>query len=370
MSARILLHLAPFSVVWLVCAPLGCTSRGTEPVFSGSAEQTVLPPELEHAWYLKTIPAPGSRAVSVAPRFPLRNGAAVSKKRWIEVPAGQSIRLESGTGVVVPKGTRLWKDFYFKVGGKNELIERRLITKTGNGNGFESWTFQTARRRIKGEDAVAGRVVTDAKSMSLFALDPASKSPLNEFPHEAAVRVEGEVVYVYPGTKNCVFCHSGVRRIYPGEPENQPPVFSLQPGLLDDASVARLKAAGFFAPQALEGLMAASPKQVPPTSTRNLLGEFRTNCMTCHSPSSVAFSSLTQFLLDPSRDYSPAELKAALSVPSLNLAPVMERLPGHLRGTLSPMPPESGGIPVHSKEVDAERQALLEVFFKWRKDVP
>ncbi|MET0541438.1 MAG: hypothetical protein ABWZ88_06750, partial [Variovorax sp.] len=92
---------------------------------------------------------PGSTDVSpgivaFSPQYPLWSDGT-RKRRWIQLPAGNTIDATRVDAWEFPVGTKLWKEF-----GYSRRIETRTIERMADG----SWRYATYVWRADGSDAV------------------------------------------------------------------------------------------------------------------------------------------------------------------------------------------------------------------------
>lgn len=373
-----LLHLPHFWQITGIASCLiftsGCQSRffnsdNGESNDGADVSTVVQNPETSATATEGVVPPPPSDAVLIEPHTPLRSGTGVTKKRWLMLPKDTSIKVDADNFMSVPVGTALWKEFYYTINGKDVLIERRLITKVKDSNERSDWKFQTARVAVRGEKDIIGNITIDIDSLSKLALNPQAPAPLNSQPSELIVRNSGEVKYVFPGQRMCTVCHSGAVGTYPN-PKNDLMAFSLHPANLKPDSLERLTKAGYYTQESIAKLKTTAPDFTKTDPTTRLLAEFRTNCLTCHSPTRLALGSQTAFKMDPKKAFTGAQLVDFFKATSTTKEPLFNEIEKHLVGKeRSPMPPQTGGVPVLKVGIDADRKALLEIYRAWRTSV-
>lgn len=366
MIARRLRLISSLALALVGAAACAATpdSGGSDDGETSESAVVIQNPQLTNDAAAGTIEPPKADAVLVTPHTPLRSGEGILKKRWVWLPPGTRITMNASGGVDVPVGTTLWKEFSTRIGGRDVLLERREVKKTQDTGSLADWQYRTAHKGIAGEEAAVGGVVTDVRDLGGFALDPARPAPVNTYKWTTTIRVGGEAAFIFPGQRQCVSCHSGMTNMYPGD--KAVAAFTLHPASLTKETRAALVAKGYLDEATVTALSASAPKFDTPTPVRALLGELRSNCMTCHSASTDALANLTGFQLDPKRDYTNADLVAALGRPSYEGMPLIENIPLHLEGKRSFMPPPGGGVPTLNGRVDIERKAVLDVFNTWK----
>ncbi|MBX3607549.1 MAG: hypothetical protein KF788_19875 [Piscinibacter sp.] len=139
----------------------------------GLAAEPPLPERLSETGLgeLETMP--------VTPRYPLWSDGA-GKRRWLHVPAGQSIDASQPDAWQFPPGTRLWKEF--AVAGRP--VETRYIERLADGR----WRFASYVWDAEGREA---RLAPERGLPSL----PVAAAP------------EGR--YEVPSRADCTACHEG-----------------------------------------------------------------------------------------------------------------------------------------------------------------
>lgn len=376
--------------------------RGARPADGRPVSGAAIAPDMLAAW----LPPAPADALAYAIDEPLFNGSAVTlKRRWLWVPAGQAIVVDSRTGAVhVPIGTRFWKEFYLHLdtpldeqsagerrpgeqrsgdrrsgdshaGGEEQLIERRILERVADDDGFLGWKFykahhlpQVPAHRLHLE--AAGRDA--ARSIVPWFFRSDDWMPTQRVPQAVAIEIGGASAasaragYVFPGTAQCVTCHAGATGWYARGSDSL--AFGLTDLLADPERRARLKQRGWLEDDT--DIVAAAPAGAMPDETRQLVKMLRHNCMTCHNAGPNALGRRTGFVLDPRIDYSAADLLALWSRPGLMMGTATRPIvtPGRpdeselmlrLRGEQGRrrMPPEEGGVHgLHARLIEqAER---------------
>lgn len=370
-------------------------ARGVRPADGHPPSGAALTPEMFAAW----LPPAPADALAYAIDEPLFNGAAVTlKRRWLWVPSGQAIIVDSPTASVhVPVGAKFWKEFYLRVdepsdderniggrpaevsrsGGRERLIERRIIERVSGDDGFHGWKFYKAHY-LPAVPAQRLRVPAggeSARSIASWFFRPDEWMPTQRVPQAVVVQVDdarGQATgtgYVFPGTAQCVTCHAGATGWYARDSDSL--AFGLTDLLADPESRARLRQRGWLK----DGGALVAPPQTDRAAdeTRQLVRMLRHNCMTCHNDSPNALGRRTGFVLDPRIDYDRTRLLAVLSRPGVMMGPATRSIvvPGHpdeselilrLKGELGRrrMPPEEGGVPgLHARLIERAERWIL-----------
>lgn len=369
--------------------------RDARPADGRPASGAAIAPEVLAAW----LPPAPADALAYAIDEPLFNGSAVTlKRRWLWVPAGQAIVVDSRTGAVhVPIGTRFWKEFHLRLetpldeqsagerrpgeqrsgdqrsadwraGREAQLIERRILERVADDDGFLGWKFHKAHHlpqvpahRLRLE--AAGRDA--ARSIVPWFFRSDEWMPAQRVPQAIAIEVGGAPAaspragYVFPGTAQCVTCHAGATGWYARGSDSL--AFGLTDLLADPQMRARLTQHGWLVDSTGtdtdRNIVAAARVEAMPDETRQLVKMLRHNCMTCHNAGPNALGRRTGFVLDPGIDYSTADLLALWSRPGLMMGTATRPIvtPGRpdeselmlrLRGEQGRrrMPPEEGGV--------------------------
>jgi hypothetical protein len=181
--------------------------------------------------------------VEFEPRFFLWSDGAL-KRRWIELPAGQTIDTSDMDRWKFPAGTRLWKEFRTPEGA---LLETRLIEKLGAGDDAY-------------EDYFMGAFVWQEDESEAF-FEPAGMRNINGTNHDV------------PTETRCRTCHQGEAGFVLGFSAIQ---LSKATG---DPTLATLEA---------DGLLSNPPGRLfePPgdATDQAALGTLHANCGHCHNP--------------------------------------------------------------------------------------
>lgn len=330
------------------------------------------------------LPPPPLDAQPFEIRFPLRNGKNVPvKKRWVWVPPGQSISFKldsSGTYQAhFPVGTKLWKDFYLESSAGVFLVERRMTVKVDeqeSSNG--GWVFLTSHTMPETSWTYNDlfpwnlKVVTleNENSKQMF-FKPDDWLPVQDRFASTHLELKGKSApqsnYVFPGMKNCSYCHNGAAAAF-SQNESSPKVlaFGIHPDNLTESSWQQLLKSNTVTFDTLSSNLNEQDEL-----TREFLGVMRNNCLTCHNSVKSAAASHTSFRLDPNKNYTKEELLKEFSQMSGRFGSLghtlvtpgdperseiilrMKGVAGRLR-----MPPPDGGVP----DEDTEFIALVE---KW-----
>jgi hypothetical protein len=335
----------------------------------------------------KQIPPPPDDAILLTPNFPLRNGPwVVRKERYAWLPPGTRLTLKGNTWVV-PEGTRLWKDFYYREQGMSSavLIERRLLVKVPIAAAPDGWMFLTSWRSGGVDlDSRLGTVVLESPRIGAFALDPSQPLPVNDYPSEARISIAGRARYVFPGKRNCTVCHGGAAAFYPQargslssstssaagatSDQGRDPVlaFSLHPAGMNARTREALQQRGWLDVSDAQALTKETTFGPEEPLQHKFVGSLRNNCLSCHNDGPRAPGRLGAFRLDPNKAYGRAELLKLLGVPGAAgarlvdvSAPTASEFLRRLHGDgRAQMPPQEGGVP----GVDEE---LADLFSSW-----
>ena len=334
--------------------------------------------------------SPASTALPYDVREPLRNGKNVPvKKRWIEVPPGQSIDLlKTADGKWVPRipdGSKLWKEFYLETDLGVELIERRLTLKVSEVLAQKAhldpggWFFVTAYTPPTGS-AQFGRNPWDKVAVPMLQgsalksrVGPGASLPIQRRPGPLSVAFDGHTQsdYMFPGSTACYQCHGGASSGFRSEEDLPTLAFGIHPDNLTPESLKRLVSRGVVK---LQGLPADSQEanQTPEEQRhQKFWGLLRNNCLSCHNPDPLAAAKTTGFVLDPNVHLDRRALAILLSksISRRNAEKLPIVTPGkpseselilRLKGESHRrrMPPVEGGVP----NLDTE---FLETAIQW-----
>jgi hypothetical protein len=356
-----------FSLLIAIGVSISCTKKKKP---DETSEITAITPQ-EISELERNIPPPRSDAIGLDIKYPLRNGADVTiKKRWIWVPPGEKIHLNGMFGrgdLHVPSGTRIWKEFYARSQDKDVLIERRLLLKVDPGQGNDGWRFFTAYRFPGSQSASAGTIYRKSTDLSGFALNPADPAPTIPYTGDLHLTWEGgKRKYIFPGTRNCLFCHGGAAAAYPGTITKPVYAFGLHPSAMTEDSLNKILAKGWMDKGTTDALKGGRKENPQTPLTNKVLGHFQNNCISCHSTAPQAAARHTAFRLEPHKTYSVDELLKAVSLPARSGLKVIVpgkpenselilRVKGQAR---APMPPHEGGTPAIDNE-------LVTLFSEW-----
>jgi hypothetical protein len=281
-------------------------SRGPRPADGRPATAAAVTSDQLEEW----LPPAPMDALAYDIRTPLFNGADVQlKQRWIWLPAGASIR-EVGSPesprTLVPIGTKFWKDFYLHIDGVDHLVERRIIERVADPEGFHGWRFYKAHAL---PDAPSDDMRVSTIGVRAFFLAPDAWLPSQRVPRAITLDVQdGErhvAAYVFPGRTQCVTCHGGARGWYADGSDAL--AFGLTDLLRDPHARAELRARGWLT----SNVEPSAP--VEADDTAGVVEALRHNCLSCHNRSQTALARLTGFTLDPRQRYTTRELAAVLS---------------------------------------------------------
>lgn len=260
-------------------------------------------------------PAPADALpYEIAP--PLFNGPDIAeKRRWLWVPPGQvlrEIRGAAGYQIKVPAGTRLWKEFWLTTGRGQQLVERRLIERVPDGQGFNGWRFYKAHylperpsHQLSAEEPLAGEYFLSSDDWL------PTQPPMRAVSLTLREQAGTERRYVFPGNTQCGTCHAGAQGFYPEGSG------SLSFGLADLLRTQQMRAAllqrGWLVSENPPGEERPVSHDALQAKTDRLVGVMRHNCLSCHNASPEAAARNTGFVLDPRREYSAQELWNLLS---------------------------------------------------------
>jgi hypothetical protein len=400
MAQLIRQRLRPELGAALTIVALGLSASCGSASSSGAAPHAPgIPPSgqlIDDAGLEREVPPPPADAVAYDIREPLRNGRTVAvKKRWIWVPPGSRLEAAAGAGwqvgLRIPRGTKLWKEFYLATPQGPQLVERRLLLKLDDRNerngwlGNGGWRMYTAHYLPPSADGVNGldvRVtVPMAKLSEGWIFRREQWIPTRGKGAATFVTFTGSAgeksPYVFPGKTNCEYCHGGASAAY-GERGVPVLAFGSHPAKVTRESLERLIARGWIAAPAalLARLRAGEPtflRQAPgETSERRaevdlgnrLVAQLQNNCLSCHNTAPLAAARETGFALAPMLAYGLDDLRRALAGPSLIMGslgrpiltpgrPDQSELALRLRGLEDRrrMPPAEGGVPELDDEI-------------------
>jgi mono/diheme cytochrome c family protein len=190
---------------------------------------------------------------------------ASDKRRWISLPAGQTIDTSDMDNWVFPVGTKVWKEFRLPGtnGGPSKLVETRLMWKRAP-SGLNAWARATYRWNKEGTRAVR--------------LDKGEKD------------VDG-TTYEVPPQQSCEICHAGHKDELLG-------FTAVDLGLSGATGVT-------LASLAREGLLSAPPASPQFTLPEDATGKaaaalqyLHINCGGCHNPSANANAMMTNVFFE------------------------------------------------------------------------
>jgi mono/diheme cytochrome c family protein len=383
---------APLALAVLVAATgTACRSMDPAPPAAPASGIPSAGDQIDDAILERELPPPPADAVAYEVREPLRNGrTVVDKKRWIWVPAGKPLVATAGPGwkiaLRVPKGTKLWKEFYLATRAGPRLVERRLLLKVDdrderNGwlqnGGWQLYAAHYLPRRADGVNGLENRLTVVTGDDGPWSFRPEQWMPTQN--KQAATFVAfagGKDPYVFPGKVNCHLCHGGAEGAYAaGVPVL---AFGSHLAKLTRESLRKLVARKWIAapPALIARLERAEPSFLQTTGEetkarlgRQVLAELQNNCLSCHNSSSLASARETGFALAPMEPYAQGELErtlagrsrvmGSLGRPMLTPArPAESELALRLGGLEARrrMPPAEGGVP----ELDRELAALVD----------
>lgn len=344
------------------------------------------------------LPPPPGDAVAYEMREPLRNGTTVPvKSRWLWIPEGSRIELvrdEAGRiRLRMPLHSKLWKEFYMKVGDEVHLVERRILLKVADDNEHNGWLlnggwlFYSSHHLPPEADGVRGfdnELEVPAAKAKDYAYKPDAWMPTQRKLANTLLTFVGadgkRYPYMFPGKTNCQVCHEGASGAY-GNAEPRPVLsFGAHPENLTRKSLQAMVDRGWI--KADEGVIEAILAQgdLPPEAQkiaagpgRKVVAILRNNCISCHNAGPRAVGRTTGFVLEPGKAYTEEELLAAMDRPSTLMGPLGHPVltPGQpdqselvlrLRGVEGRrrMPPAEGGVP----EPDTELTRLSETWVK------
>ncbi len=356
--------------------------------------------DIDDARLGEALPPAPPDALPYDMRDPLRNGRTVpTKTRWLWIPEGTKIKLSRGAdgrlAMALPAGTKLWKEFYLGTSAGERLLERRILLKVADGNAQNGWLlnggwlFFAAHYLPPEADGTQGWAPTlryglESPQARSFFFEREDWLPTQLRSAATELTLDdgkgGSFPYVFPGQTNCLLCHSGAPAVY-AQAATPVLAFGPHPENMTAESFRALAAKGWLdaAPELIAELssddapLPAAEAGAPPPAvalaleTRRLQHLLRNNCLSCHNPSERAAGRATGFVLDPNREYSAAELQAALAQPSRIMGslakaivtpgqPATSELVMRLQGSHGRrrMPPVEGGVP----ELDEELLAL------------
>lgn len=368
----------------LACALLGMTwfhsefptvARGPRPPDGRPTSGSSLAESRFQEWL---PPAPGD-ALPYEIREPLFNGLDVTlKRRWLWVPPGRAIQETRRPGgpivVLVPPGTKFWKEFYLDTPQGPRLVERRLSVKAADRDGFLGWRFYTAhhlRSRFSRQER------SDMEPSSPYFLEADSWLPTQPRPRPLRVEFQGPEAnrrpYIYPGTSQCASCHGGATGWYSSGSNSL--ALGLTDLLADHHLRAELKDRGWLRTDRREDRPLPSPApssedlDLRQKETDAFIALLRHNCLTCHNAGARAVARRTGFVLDPQKHYSTRDLIDALARPGVMRgaqtpplvvpgSPESSELLLRLEGSATHrrMPPEEGGVPApHLRLIERAR---------------
>lgn len=155
-------------------APVAATSGTAEP----TARPLVAPlPHLLSETGLFGAGGQEPQALAFVPQYPLWSDGA-TKRRWVSIPAGESIDGSDPDSWVLPTGTRLWKELSFGE-REPERVETRYLEKLPDG------TFRFATYRW---DSALGDAVLAPES-GVSAVHALSEGKSHDLPGRADCRV-------------------------------------------------------------------------------------------------------------------------------------------------------------------------------------
>jgi mono/diheme cytochrome c family protein len=235
---------------------------------------------------------PGSTDVSpgivaFSPQYPLWSDGT-RKRRWIQLPAGNTIDATRVDAWEFPVGTKLWKEF-----GYSRRIETRTIERMADG----SWRYATYVWRADGSDAVL--------------------APDDGVAVEVADAPGGR--YAVPSRSDCVACHEGAPVPVLGftalqlSADRDPLAPHADRAAAQRVDLRKLAARGWL--RNLPAAVLASPPRIdaPNPTARAALGYLHGNCGHCHN----AAGALTGLELLLAQQADPAAHSAERTLQSL-----------------------------------------------------
>ena len=199
--------------------------------------------------------------LSYSPQYPLWSDGA-AKRRWIYLPAGETIDVSDPDVWSFPAGTKVWKEFSF--GGR--LVETRLLEELPNGH----WRFAAYAWNTDQSDAI---------------LAPAEGV-------RGVVEIRPGVRHDIPGVRDCQACHVNRRTEVLGfsalqlSPERDPNAAHGEPMVPGMINLKTLIVRRLLRPQPAGWL--EDPPRIRSSSPteRAALGYLHANCGNCHNPAS------------------------------------------------------------------------------------
>jgi hypothetical protein len=192
-----------------------------------------------------------------SPQYPLWSDG-LTKRRWIQLPAGATIDAGNDTEWRFPAGTKLWKEF--SLDGRK--VETRLLWKTSSG-----WVFATYVWNAEGTDAL---------------LAPEEGVP-------SAIEVAPGRRHGIPSRTDCIACHGSGREAPLGlnalqlSTDRDPNAIHGEPLQPDMLTLQHLVEERRLLP--LRSDLLADPPRIRTNSpaTRSVLGYLAANCGMCHN---------------------------------------------------------------------------------------
>jgi hypothetical protein len=250
----------------------GMTQR---PALNGCSFSIASPPALLSQTGCFTMPAAG-KPEAHAGLIPFDVNSELwtdgaRKRRWIGLPAGQSMSLASNGSWTAPVGTFLVKEFALETTPGNPATRKSVETRFFVNDAQLGWQGVSYRWNTAGTDAdlLAG----DSPVVGTWQLDNGTQHP-----------------HVYPSRNQCRTCHATA---------GQGPLLGLRPEQL-----ARWFDYGGVIADQLPTLAAlgVGPNTTPPaftaphdpsaTAERRMRGYMATNCAHCHNPNLVSIKDL------------------------------------------------------------------------------
>lgn len=366
---RLLALTTPVAIVLSVYSYVRWQSNDFPHVERGPQPTSGIPPTgatLREANLDHWLPPPPKDAMPYEVRAPLFNGSdVVEKRRWLWVPKGTEIQVfstSSGLRVDVPTGTMLWKEFWVRGEGAPQLVERRVMKRVNDSEGFEGWQFYKAHHLPERprHDMNVGFIEAKAFNMapnSWHPTQPALRAISVSLGIEAGLPRE----YVFPGRSQCVNCHGGAAGCY--ATGSNALVFGLSDLLANQESRTEMLRRQWLKQDSIWDQESRASEGLTGETDR-LVGLLRTNCLSCHNSSKNAMARRSGFVLDPQKRYSPVALAQALrqrgvmmgadTQPILNLerlsdSEILMRLEG--RSGRRRMPPREGGVATKHEEL-------------------
>lgn len=343
---------------------------------------------INHNLLTLQIPPPAIDALPYDVREPLFNGTSVPvKKRWLWIPDGKQMtvyqRPDGEYTFDVPIGTMLWKEFYLETDRQAGIIERRLLVRVETSRrNPQGWAFYTSHYRPETIDYQNPLVVeSNSPDAHRYIFQPDDWMPTQSIIEHFEVRFQDirgvEYGFIFPGQLQCVACHGGAAGAYPNLDDDPIFAFALHPNNLTPESYQKIVDKGWI--QSGNLLLSNDTSSQQPIfseeigfeiATRQLVGFMRNNCASCHNASPHANANMTNFILEPNRNYTPGELIDLFNVegimmtnayPLVTLGNVEQseiwlRLNGH--DGRRRMPPAEGGLP----DVDP---SIIQMFEEW-----